>query len=521
MAKTKMASGVDTVHPEYCRYVDRWIMVDDVIEGSDQVKSKTTCYLPKPDSHVEKCAPSKDGYILAGGGYDEAAYNYACYYHRQKVINVNTRYGQYLERAFFYNFTKRTKDGMIGGVFRKEPTVELPDNMQYLIDDVDGNGTNLDQQARVVLDQNLRKGRGGLFVDVPAREVGEDGQPIPVSQQDMQNGIALPRIQKYEAQDIINWRTKRIGSVTKVVMIVLREHYEPPAEDEVDMFSHECEYQYRVLYLNDAGNYSQKLYREDNTIIDYGEIRANGRTLDYIPFFFFGSEENDYSVDNAPLYDLAVCNIAHYRNSADNEESSFICGQPTLVLAPSKQLGNPKQFNEANPGGITLGSRQGINVGEGGSAQLLQAAENNLAKQNMRDKEDQAMAIGAQLISPSKQETAEAARIQRGAETAVVAVVTKNVTAAYNDAFKACDLFLGGSGEPDVTFELSTDFFLTMPTAQDRAQWMAEINAGVLPAEFYYTYLRKHGLIPEDTTDEEIRASIETNGTGGLMDGPI
>ena len=30
------------------------------------------------------------------------------------------------------------------------------------------------------------------------------------------------------------------------------------------------------------------------------------------------------------MYDLAVLNIAHYRNSADYEESCFVTGQPTV-----------------------------------------------------------------------------------------------------------------------------------------------------------------------------------------------
>jgi len=491
-------SGVQTTHPDYDKNLTKWIQVDDCIGGALQVKSKGTQYLPNPDAYLSDCQPKDMAQLEAW---------------QRSCSIASTRYGSYLQRAMFLGFTKRTKDGMVGGVFRKDPVVEVPSQLEYLIGDVDGNETDLNQQSRVVMDQALRKGRSGLLVDMPYNESVS-------SLKDVQSGMSVPRIQKYEAQDIINWRFARIGSTVKVVMIVLKEKYEkslggnPYQTQEYD--------QYRVLMIDENGYYVQQLHRYDSgnevEVVTYDNIRANGQRLTSIPFFFVGSEENDYTVDDAPLYDLSEVNIAHYRNSADNEESSFITGQPTLVIAPSKSLGNPKQFAEANPNGIVLGSRQGINVGEGGNAFLLQAEANNLAKQNMLDKEQQAISIGAELISPSKQQTAEAARIQKGADTSVIATVANNVSDAYTNALKACAMFLGAQ-EDGISYNLNTDFFLEMLTAQDRAQWVAEINMGILPKSAYYTRLRKTGQIPAELDDGDISAAIEAQGgmSGGLI----
>ena len=51
-----------------------------------------------------------------------------------------------------------------------------------------------------------------------------------------------------------------------------------------------------------------------------------------IPFIFCGALNNSPDVDKSPVYDIAEVNIAHYRNSADYEESCFIAGQATPVL---------------------------------------------------------------------------------------------------------------------------------------------------------------------------------------------
>ncbi|AZU97871.1 coil containing protein [Vibrio phage LP.2] len=507
MAQNTKGAGVATTHPEYDCNICRWIQVDDVVEA--KVKEKGTTYLPKPNSQIDKCAPDQRAYY-EGDYFNEAGYNYACAMYQRDVTHNNTRYGQYKERALFYNFTKRTKDGMIGAIFRKDPKVMLPDELQYLTTNVDGNNTDLDQQSRVVLDQVLRKGREFLLVDMPAMQ-GD------VSQADNQS--AKPYIQKYDAQNVINWRVQNLNGVMRVVMVVLREFVD--VQDR-NLFDHEYECQYRVLMINTDGYYEQRIYKEDDNF-EVIPIRVNGQQLTYIPGYFIGSEENDYSVDAAPLYDLSEVNIAHYRNSADNEESSFICGQPTLVLSPSRDLGSPQQFAEANPNGVMIGSRSGINMGEGGSAAMLQAAENNLAKQNMLDKEQQAIAIGAQLITPTVNQTAEAARIQQGADTSVLAAVAKNVSDAYTDALNMCGRFLGIVPIDDISeeieYELNTDFFLEILTPQERAQWVAEINTSILPKSAYYDRLRKTGQIKADATDEDISSMIEEEGgePGGLI----
>ncbi|WP_302183290.1 DUF4055 domain-containing protein, partial [Salmonella enterica] len=98
------------------------------------------------------------------------------------------------------------------------------------------------------------------------------------------------------------------------------------------------------------------------------------------------------------------------------------------------------------------------------------------------DKEQQAIQIGAQLITPSQQITAESARIQRGADTSVMATIARNVSQAYTDALRWVAMMLGKPEDTEVEFQLNMDFFLQPMTAQDRAAWVADINAGLLPA---------------------------------------
>ena len=124
----------------------------------------------------------------------------------------------------------------------------------------------------------------------------------------------------------------------------------------------------------------------------------------------------------------------------------------------------------------------------------------------MRQKEEQAIQIGAQLITPSQQITAESARLQRGADTSVMATIAGNVSSAYTQALKWAAAMVGAP-DAGIEFKLNIEFFLLPMTAQDRAAWIVDINSGLLPATAYYAALRRAGVT--DWTDSEIKEAIE------------
>lgn len=408
------------------------------------------------------------------------------------------RQKEYEDGAICYNFTKRTLSGMVGSVMRKDPEQIIPSQMEYLLTNADGSGVGLWQHAQDTLMELDSIGRGGLLVDAPN---------VAVATMAEQNaGLLNPVIAFYTAENIINWRLERHGSVNKVVMVVLREEYE--YLDGTDEFSPNYGQQYRVLDIVD-GKYRQRLYQfsqKGELINNVQEIFPQLGSVEpgTIPFTFIGASNNDSTIDDAPLLPLAELNIGHFRNSADNEESSFVVGQPTLFIAPGASM-NAQQFAEANPNGVKMGSRTGHNIGENGNAFLVQADANNLAKENMLNKEQQAIQIGAQLITPTQQITAESARLQRGADTSVMATIARNVSQAYTDALKWVAAMMN-LGDQEIEFKLNMEFFLQPMTAQDRAAWMADINAGLLPATAYYAALRKAGVT--DWTDEDIQNAI-------------
>lgn len=410
------------------------------------------------------------------------------------------RQAEYEDGAIVYNFTKRTLSGMVGSVMRKDPEQQFPARMDYLINDASGAGVGLWQHVQDTLMEIDSVGRGGLLVDAPDVEVATMAQ---------QNAGELnPVIAFYTTENVINWKLKRVGSVNKVVMVVLREQFE--YTDSEDEFTTHVGNQYRVLDIDEGGNYRQRVYKFDDigaikdTVVEF-HPKLNGVPKGVIPFTFVGASNNDDTVDDAPLLPLAEIQVGHYSNSADNEEMLHTLAQAMLVIAPGQNI-SPEQWKELNPNGVLYGSRRGLNVGFGGNAFLLQMQASTALQEALAAKEQQAIQIGAQLITPTTQITAESARLQRGADSSVMATIARNVSQAYEDCLKWVAQMLG-LPDSGIEFKLNMEFFLQQMTPQEAQQWMAMVQSGFVPTEAMWEAMRRGGWT--NWTNAEMKEKIE------------
>lgn len=489
-----MALSVDNKHPEYNAELSKWALVRDCDNGQKAIKSRDT-----------DTALNAKVYLPAPNPTDNSETNKA-------------RYSQYLVRANFVNFVNRTIDGLIGEIFSVEAQKEFPTSLEILEDNVDSTGITLEQQARRTTRNVTAYGRNGLLTDYPQVQEGEQ-----VSRADLDTGNIRPTIISYNPFQITNWRTTIIANEEVLSMVVLQETYEEI--DEADMFESEIKTQYKVLWLNEEGRYAITIFREvDSTVtgsvttkttyeeFSYSEpTKADGSNWDRIPFTFVGSENNDATVDPAPAYDIGVINIAHYRNSADYEENSFVSGQATVGISTTL---DHTEFAKANPGGVAMGSRGGVFLGDSGSLTLVQTAPNSLPKEGMDHKEKQMAQLGARIIqSTPRTQTATAAEIDRTSETSVLSTIAKNVSAAYEAAlFWAWEFVATDADREKIKYELNDDFEIA---AQDPQTIMALVTAwqsGAITQEAMFNDLVRMGK--EEGTFEDYRDRLAENPAG-------
>lgn len=402
---------------------------------------------------------------------------------RKPDANDHIRNTQYREDAILTNFTNLTKVGLTGLVFRKNPLIALPPAIDYIEDDATSSGINLLQFSQHSVAEALQVGRYGFLVDFDAKAY----------------------IKPYTAESIINWKTRDVNGECLLSLVVLAEEV---LIDEDDIFSQDTRTQYRVLRLDENNIYIQEVYDTDNNVTDYiVPVDFNGNVFNFIPFVFVGSENNDSRIDYQPLYDLAIVNLGHYRNSADYEESIFITGQPYLVVNVGD--GSATDFLAANPNGCAYGSRKALVLASGGQAYLLQASANQLVAQAMKEKIEQAAAIGARLISPAGgRETAEAAKIRYGSQHSALYTIVSNVQDAVELALSYICMFMGANPD-DVEFELNDEFYDDVADANVLAQMILMSDRGIVALDDIRDYGRRTGLLASDRSNEDIEADAE------------
>jgi len=427
-----------------------------------------------------------------------------------RAVDPSDRYRneQYRAGAVLTNFTALTKEGLEGLVFRRDPKLELPKELEYLKLDATGDGRGIPQLAKQILGEVMITGRAGLLVDYPRNEGG-------VSIRDTEDLKA--RIIMYKAENIINWEIKRINNKSVIQWIVL---YEPTLEHpENDPFEWELVDKYRLLALDDEGFYYQALYDENLDIVDVVyPTDINGQGITEVPFCFVGAADNNEDIDKAPLYDIANVNVGHYRNSADFEEAVFVVGQPTIFVSGSWGL---EEFKEALPQGIKFGSRAGYFLGENGNAKLVQANPNQLAQEAMRSKEKQIAAIGARIISePGGRETAEAARLRYSSQNSALHVLVENVDRALVKSLGYCVTYMGG--DPNIIlFELNRRFYDETADPNLIAQSILLYDRGLMSREEIRDDLKQKNVIDVNKTIEELDEELaNTDPFAGAVDEP-
>lgn len=461
-------SGVGYTRQEIAYLLPVWFMIRDAIEGEIAIKGEfgvrgaqavagywrpNLCefYLPRPNP-LDKSHENRE------------------------------RYKQYVQRAVYYNFSRRTRDGLVGQVFLRPPVVKKPKALDCLDNNADGNGLQLIHVAKRTTQNALSYGRSGLFVDYPQTNGPQTAKQIK------DNNIQ-PTIITYYPWQIINYATRVVGGCRVLSMVVLQELI----IEEVDDFAVEEVDQHRVLRLDPvSGEYYQQIHQKKkasgavkrNGKDDFQQVGDNiypkdseGNPIKTIPFTFVGSEANDIVPDMPPMYDLCSLNIAHYRNSADYEESSFVVGQPTPVIT-----GVTKYWvDNVLHGAIQLGSRGSISLPEGGDAKLLQAAPNAMPKEAMAMKEEQALALGAKLVQVHKTaRTATEVMVDTTSETSVLHNVAHNVSAAMEQCLRWACMFVGvvpvettnsvddTVADGAIQYSLNTEYELTRMNANDR-----------------------------------------------------
>ncbi|MEA3537603.1 MAG: DUF4055 domain-containing protein [Pseudomonadota bacterium] len=418
---------------------------------------------------------------------------------------------RYVKFAPFLGATSRTLDGITGLVFFNDPKVVVPKTIEAINVDATGDGVPLRAFAQRVFSDVLQTEHTGILVDFPKAD------PNIRNRRDEDRSGRRPYLAHYPAESIISWRMGKVRGTLKLVEVRLCEE----VEVQKDEWDKETVERIRVLQIADPENpvYVQRVFEarkvgEKGMFIELLEEattpKINGKTLDYIPFWFINPIDQTPSLSEPPLLPLANANAAHYNTSAQLEHGLFYVAmpQPYVCGVDKEDLKDEdgKEVLKIGSGVWTFPDHQAKVAYLEFQGQGLESLEKRL------DRHEQAMAIlGARMLAPDKKdaETAEAAQIHRQGEISVAAMTARSVSAGITDALRVCAEWQGAAGE--CTYALNVEFLNRVLTPSEAAELMKLWQSGAIAYTDMLALFQKGQLIKPERTPEEIAAEIQSS----------
>lgn len=463
------SGSVDTRHPQWEDHIDEWVLMRRTARGTKAIKDAGYDYLPLPQGFTAQ---------------------------RDKGVSM---YNDYKKRAQFPEIVSPTLMGMVGVIHRMEAKIDMPDAMMPLWESATDDGLPLEALHRRITFEVITTGRYGLLAEAAKAEDG---------------GSPLPYIVGYTTEDIINWSKDRD-------FVVL---------DECELvrtgFSWEPRNQWRVLSLDDSGNYIQTVYSglsRAQSVENLQPTALGNKPLQEIPFVFIGPKNLLTDVDDAPIIGVAQSAIALYQLSADYRHQLYMSGQETLFV-----------FNmdppEAIGAGVIVHSKAASKDQQSPDAKYVGPDGTGIEhhKTAIEDERLAAAAAGARLFDTggaSSQESGDARRMRYAAETATLVSIALTSASGLERALRFVALMMG-LDPMTVVVTPNLSFIDSKLTPQEITALVAAWQADAFGYETLYENLQRGEVASAERTAEEEQDMITQDhaddinnpATAGLLD---
>ena len=466
---------VNTTHAEYDATLPLWQRMRTVMAGEDAVKAAGELYLPKLDSQTD------------------------------------AEYQGYKLRAAFFNATARTAEGFVGLLFRRDPLVRMPGGPPVLaaalagfVEDADLLGTPVTAYAKAVLEEVIAVGRCGTLVDWEAE------------------APARAYLARYAAENILNWRTERVGGRRVLVLVVLREEM---ALAEGDGFAAVAVEQLRVLRLETVpspetgvpspGRYVVEIWQRSGAagawaVVERRVPQRMGQALSLIPFVFHGPRNSLPAVDRPPLADVVAVNLDHYRLSADYHHGLHFTALPTAWVSGFE-----------NGSELRIGSSTAwVSEAPGAAAGFLEFTGQGLTTfERAMDRAERLLgALGSRMLAEQKRvaESAAAIDLRHSGENSVLGGMAVSVSDSLTQAVRWAVWWQGreevtDAGSPGRSgaavgavaafVSLNLDFNATAMAAAELTAMVGAWQSGAISHDTLLDALRRGELLPDGRTN--------------------
>lgn len=425
--------------------------VRTAIKGSPHVKMEGALYLPSPNQVDITSEQAK------------------------------TAYNKYIAGAEFDEYTKQTQSSMIGKLNLDAFTPELPDAVEYLINDTDGNGTSLKGMLQSLCENVLAVKWHVAAVDYQGLQ-GLSAENVSVADAETLNPRAT--IKQYSRESVVKAYFSVVNGVKQLSFIMLQELTEVL---DPETYTVSDVYNYIILALDEDGNYYQQKIVSNSKAgsskaVEYQAsekeyVTVGGEPLKFIPLEFVADEEISTELPQELGFLNPIAEICYYRYnaSADYKEALRKFVPTTNVFGlDDNDLDDFQNVNGRRyyaTGQVNVWPKTDIRVETTSSDGSLESFE-----KYDEESKNKIRSIGGVIPEYSQGDTtATEAMINAGEQTAVLTPLVNNVELAVKKLISYCAMFEGAVDQDSVS-EYESEMNIKLP--RDFAKIPPDVEAG-------------------------------------------
>lgn len=471
-------------HPDYYFAANLMRVGRDCLEGEPRIKEARQAYLKHP-SDIDT---------------DSTA--------------AVARYDRFIDGAEYDNAPAETKRSLLGKMRIADSDIELPERIEYLADDCDGDGRSLVSAIQSAVGRALMNKYDFLVVDYQG--LG-DADLDSVTIADVRAANPRAKIKQYSRENVVDWNFARINGVMQLEYIKLLERgydFDKTTGQRVNIES------YLILALDDDGNYYQQkeIFKEgvSDELSEPSYVSVSGSPLKWLPVFVVADEyleAGEFPRSMGYLFPICLKSLDKYRVSAVYKEVQRSLA-PTTFTGGWKE-GDAKIFKEANNGReyIATGPTSVNNLPEGVTVDIVSGSAEMGDFQWYFDATDKKIrAMGGSVKSESVNMTATEADINATDQNAMLESLAHSTEEAFIMACQCCAMFEGlvspdNMQDLDVSINLPRDFATPRLTVDEvRVIFEGRTNGAFSHAEMM-RQLQNGGWLIEDI--ETVLAEME------------
>lgn len=465
--------------------------IRDAISGSSTVKSKTYTYLPHPSQADKTSAQAK------------------------------ARYATYIGGAEWSGFPEQTERSMLGRLQVHNATIDLPTAIDYLKEDIDGDGLSLKGAMHQTAKNILEVKWHFLLADyagLPELDLSN------VSIEDLAALNARAKIKQYTRENVVNWSHERINGSARLTFVMLREvgtDFDPQTKTHSKVTS------YLILAVDDIGYYQQKITETNDGAEVEGEksyVMVGGQNLKWIPCEIVTDGENDAgSMPKETGFMGNICDLAYsrYRVSADYKEAMRNLPPTTYIQGMDEPAW--KTFQEVNGRSYIATGAGAVNLMDSNVQVEIVGADTQLEsyERYFENNKKEVQALGGVFKDDTgAAKTATEARQDNAEQTAVLNDIVSGLEAGFKRILAYCAMFEGIFAPDQVEQNLDQikiamvdDFNKSKLTVEEVKEIQNLYMSGLYTLRMAIDALIAGGWAEGDA--EEIMNSLQDSITGG------